>query len=192
MRKYPYKCRSTLWSMNSSHFRDLCFIKKSIKSSSYDMLISTVCVHFQKFSSDSWNHVLPSFDPIALPSKLFSLSIDLNFLLPNFPHIPSVLIMTRLFQLDVPEEHCEGFVDVVQNWSGVPWENLKLVLNNVMTPDLAKIKCSHLCDDTWWMEVTFVYIHLNISFAWWLLLKDGCKSTKPPFEMLPSKQTALV
>ena len=54
--------------------------------------------------------------------------------------------MTRLLQLDVPEEHWKVFVDVVQNWFDFPWENLELVLNNVMTPDLTKIKCYYLGD----------------------------------------------
>ena len=58
---------------------------------------------------------IPCFDPIALPSKLSFLSIDLNFLLPELHHTPSVLIMTGLFKLDVPEEHREDVVDVVQN-----------------------------------------------------------------------------
>ena len=92
------------------------------------------------------------FDRITLLSKL-------SFLLPKLTHTLSILRMTRLFQLDVLEEHWEGFVDIVQNWSGVTWENFELALNNVMTQDLAKIKCYHLYDDTWWMGViVFVYI----------------------------------
>ena len=59
--------------------------------------------------------MLLHFNPIALLAKLFSLSIDLNFFLPKLPHTPSVLIMARLFQLSVAEEHWEAFVDVVQN-----------------------------------------------------------------------------
>ena len=59
--------------------------------------------------------MLPRFDPIALPSKLSFVPIDLNILLPELPHTLSVVIMIRLFQLDVTEEHWEGFVDVVQN-----------------------------------------------------------------------------
>ena len=59
--------------------------------------------------------MLPRFDSIALPSKLSYLPIDLSLLLLKLPHTSSVLIMIRLFQLDMPEEHWESFVDVVQN-----------------------------------------------------------------------------
>ena len=79
--------------------------------------INAVCVHCQKFSSNTYNHtyMLPRFDPIALSSKLSLLPIYLNFLLPKPLHTLSVLIITILFQLDVPEKHWEDFVDVVQN-----------------------------------------------------------------------------
>ena len=69
------------------------------------------CTFSKVFFEHLKSYVLPRFDPISSPSKLSFLLIDLKFLL----HTLSALIMTRLFQLDVPEEHWHGFVDIVQN-----------------------------------------------------------------------------